>query len=182
MESKNQNHRNQQGLSRISAKIRRLRLRPLLEAKLLEILFRLKSLPKWGRRFVVISAGTRLISFAGSWSYFINKQWAMKIVDPFLFSSQPMPRCWLIKYATDDIAWIMMCWSICILAALVSDLIFLVALIWLGWHIIDAIMFWVNYKHSPMIYLDITWTSLIFMWTAIKGYSKETISRIKSIF
>lgn len=106
----------------------------------------------------------------------------MKAVDPFIFWSQPMPRCWFIRYLTDDLSWIMMCWSVCMIAKWVSDLIFLVSVIWLVWHVIDAVMFWVNYKHAPMIYIDLTWTSLVLIWSAMKGYSKKTIGRIKSIF
>src|ERR1700753_1534190 len=162
---------------RTRAKTRRHRLLRHLEASSLEVVFRLKSLPNWARKFVVISMGARLVTFASAWLYFGFKEWSLKVVDPFLFASQPMPRCWLIKYCSDDLSWIMMCWAVCILAAVVSDFVFLVCIIWLGWHIIDAIMLWVNYKHSPMSYLDLTWTCLILMWSAIKGYSKETICK-----
>jgi hypothetical protein len=160
----------------------RHRLRRHLESRSLEALYRIRQLPKWAKKFIFISAGARIITYASVFSHWINKSWSLQIVDPFLFWSQPMPRCWLIRYFTDDLYSIMMAWTVCILAALVSDLVFLVSVIWLGWHVIDAAMFWVNYKHTPMVYLDLTWTALILIWTAMKGYSKETVGRIKSIF
>lgn len=154
-----------------------LRLPPLRQ-----VVAEIKSLPVWVRQCLILIVWSRVITYTSAWLYMIFPKWSNKIVDPFLFAHQPMPICWLIKYSTDDISWLIASYTMCKMAAMLSNFLFLVCIVVFGWQIVDAAMLWINYKHGPTIYLDLLWVSLALIYSAIQGYRPETLARVKSLF
>lgn len=162
--------------NRVPEKIRLLRLRLRL------VVVGVRKLPAWVRQSLALILLSRVVSYLSVWLYIAFPTWSNKIVDPFLFAHQPMPICWLIKYSSDDIAWLLVSFVMCKMSAMISNFLFIVCVIMFGWQIIDATMFWVNFKRGHIVYLDMIWISLCMVYTAIKGYKPETIAKIKSIF
>lgn len=172
-----QNHQNRPGLlSRIRVKTRRHHLLRLL------VRDEIKALPKWVKECLVLVIWSRVITYTSAWLYMISPKWSCKVVDPFLFASQPMPVCWLIKYETDDIAWLLVSYAMCKMSMKLSNLLFVVCVIMFGWQLIDAAMFWVNYKRGPTIYLDMIYTALALIYSALKSNKPDSLARIKSLF
>jgi hypothetical protein len=150
--------------------------------RLRRLVAEVKSLPVWVRQCLILIIWSRVITYTSAWLYMLFPKWSNKIVDPFLFAHQPMPICWLIKYSTDDVSWLIISYTMCKMSAMLSNFLFLVCVIVFGWQIIDAIMLWVNYKHGHLFYIDMIWVTLALIYSALKGYRPETLARVKSIF
>lgn len=162
----------------ILALIRRHRLRRPLA------LSRVGQAPKWVRETVLIMISARLITYWAIFLYRLYPVWSMVKVDPFLCPSyhNPMVRTWYIKYLCNEIELLLICYAFCKISSKVSNYLFLVSIIFLGYHMIDTLMFFWNFKRYDLFYLDLMWTVLLLIWSVFKGHKPETLSKIKSLF
>lgn len=138
--------------------------------------------PRWVSKCVLLLLLSRAVTYLSVVIYSAYPVWSNKIVNPFLFASQPMPMCWLIKYASEDVSWIMVSYAMCCISVKVSNLLFEVSAILLGWQIIDGAMFWINYKHSPSLYVELLWVIISMCYISFEWYTPERAAKIKSIF
>lgn len=141
-------------------------------------------LPNWSKRCIAIAISAKLVTYTWLILYWAFPIWSMRLVDPFLCPgySHPFSISWFIKSITDDWEWILFVYAAAMAIKRVSDTVFLVFFIIFAYQVIDHLMFWWNYKTSYAMYIDIMWTVLILIWTAIKGHKKETLGRIKGLF
>lgn len=160
------------------------RLRHHQGDKVDEAIKRIRSVPKWIRDCVVLAILSRLITYAAVFLERINKGLANKTVNPYLcpWYDNPMKLKWYIKFASDPIAWVLISWMICKITMRVSDYLFLVSVIFLGYHLLDTIMFFWNFERYELIYWDMILTAVILTWSIFKRYQPETIAKIKSLF
>jgi len=145
---------------------------------------RLNKIPKWIRDVVFISIISRFVTYL---SIFINwgfPTWANRKIDPFLCPGyhNPMYTTWWIYYFTQDLSWLLASYAFCKIASRVSNYLFLVGVIFFGYHLIDSIMYIWNFKQYSLLYIDIFWSMLLLIYTVFKGFKPETIARIKSLF
>jgi|ERR1700748_9541 len=177
MDPKNRNRLNQvfRSLSRMMRRI----AAPFLAAQ-----SNLRRLTRWIKEIVAISIAARLITYSAMFLSWVSKPLAERIVDPFLcpWYSNPMKLKWFIYYCSQDLAWVFSSYAFCKCAVRLSDYLFLVSIILLGYQLIDAFMLFWNFKQSNLIYLDLMWTVLAFISSVFKGYKPETVARVKSLF
>lgn len=146
------------------------------------ILKKVGALPLWVKKIVALMLGSRIILYAWMLPHCICKKWCNKIVDPFLFWHCPQKIYYIICNFSNDVGWVMLSWAMCIGMALLSDVLFIISVVLLGWNIADCVMFWVNYNHAPLLYIDFMWTALALIYGAIKRDDPVFFARIKSIF
>jgi hypothetical protein len=168
---------------RIPDRYRRNLLLPLRD-KVVKALFRLKQIPKWVRDAILLSILSRFVTYA---SIFINwafPAWANSKIDFFLCPDykNPMYVTWWVYYFSEDLSWLLASYVFCKIASRISDCLFLVGVIFMGYHLFDILMYIWNFKQYSLIYVDIFWTILTLIWTVFKGYKLETIAKIRSLF
>ena len=161
----------------------RAAIRPRLH-RLRQGINRLRQVPRWVRETVVFMCGARLITYWAIFLYRLWPSWCLDKVDPFVCPGyhNPMVRVWYIKYLCNEIELILICYAFCKICAQVSNYLFLVSVIFLGYHLIDTAMFFWNFKRYDLFYWDLMWTSLTLIWSVFKGYKPETIAKIKCLF
>lgn len=147
-------------------------------------LLNLRQVPRWIRDTVVLSIAARAVTYA---AVFMEWGWttkAAKVIDWFWcpWYSNPMAMKWWIKYFSNDIELLLITYVVCKISAHVSNYLFLVAVIFFGYEIIDTILFLWNFKRYDVFYTDLFWTALTLIWSVFKGYTPETIAKIKSLF
>jgi len=111
-------------------------------------------------------------------------KWSRKEVSLFVRPgfSAPMPVNWWIKYLSDDVFNVITYYCLTTIAKHVGNILFLICVIFLSYHIIDLLMYFWDFKTSHYFYFDLFYTAIIFIKLAVKGYKPETIAKIKSIF
>lgn len=169
----------------IQAPIRRVHLLHLRGAKAVEAAkYRLGQVPTWIRNTVLLFVYARLINYTAIFVEWLTPAWGNHKVDLFLCPgfSCPMLFKWYVKYISVDLGWLIFSWACVKIAMRVSDYLFLVAAIFVGYHIIDVLMFVWNFQRYNLLYVDMMWTALIFIWTVFKGYRPETVAKVKSLF
>lgn len=106
---------------------------------------------------VLLILGHIQLEFA-SWHYKIWQKASLTYIWPFIdkdykhIDEKGIFLGWWIKYVTDDILLIT---TYCILAYIsnqVSQRLFYIACIFVGYHVFDHFMLWYNYKSSHWIY------------------------------
>jgi hypothetical protein len=147
-------------------------------------LMRLREIPKWVRETVVIMCAARVVCYTAVLFYWISPSLCVKKVDPFLCPGyhNPMVLVWWIKYLTNDVELFLISYAFCKISAKISNYLFLVSVIFFGYHVLDCLMFVWNFKRYDMLYFDVMWTVLLLVWSVFKGYKPETIAKIKSLF
>ena len=149
------------------------------EARLL-----LRLIPRRVKIVVYIAIAARLVCYSSVLVQWLFPVWSGKIVDPFICPSysNPMPSKWVIAYFCNDIESILLAYNFGRICVELSSYLFLVSIIFLTYHLIDGLMFWWNFKQYSALYVDMLWTALIFIWSVFKGYSPETIGKIRNLF
>jgi len=169
----------------IQARIRPHRPHPRqVWRKMRKTLIRLREIPKWVRDTVVILCAARVVCYAAVLLYWISPSLSLKKVDPFLCPGyhNPMVLTWWIKYFCNDIELFLLSYAFCKISAQVSNYLFLVSVIFFGYHVLDCAMFLWNFKRYDLLYFDIMWTALALVWSVFVGYRPETVAKIKSLF
>lgn len=93
-----------------------------------------------------------------------------------------MEICWYIKYSTQDLFEIITYYCFAKIAALYSTYLFLTVFVFFIYHVVDAILFWWDFKTSHYLYWDLLITAMFYIRGIFKPYKPETIARIKSLF
>jgi hypothetical protein len=174
MKSRNPNHT----ISQILVRIRLLRphLRPVLR--------RINEIPKWIKDTTILLCTARVIPYSAVLLYWAFPSWSLQKVDLFLSPSyhNSMVLTWWIKYLCNDIELLLIAYAFCKVCAQVSNYLFLVSVIFLGYHLLDVLMFLWNFKRYDLFYFDIMWTVIALVYSVFKGYRTETVAKIKSLF
>lgn len=111
------------------------------------------------------------------------KYWT-EMIDPYWspWFQLKVERCWYFKDITDDIQQIGTYYSFCKIALQYSVAAFIIILIYLCYHIVDAIFYLWNFKQSHVIYWDLLWYAIILQRIAIAPSKADNWARIKSLF
>lgn len=157
-----------QGVIRVMAKT----LRPL------------PAVPAVVRSTILILVFSHLLTEASAICYEIWPQWSDRKIDPFLspWYSNPMKIKWHIKFVCDDLCWIGTFYAFAKVAKQYSNFLFLTAIIFFCYHIMEVVMYFWNYKTSHYLYWDFLTTALLMIRGMFKPYKPETIAKIKSLF
>lgn len=89
---------------------------------------------------------------------------------------------WWLKFIGDYLLNIISYYILAKVAAKFSNVLFIICVIFFGYHCIDFIMFMWDYNGQLYIYLDLGYTSIILIKYAIFPYKEERFARIKSLF
>ena len=110
--------------------------------------------------------------------------WSRENVDWFLDPSfhMKMARYWYLETTAQNLLWIIISYVLCSIASKFSDALLVVFIIFGGYHIVDAILFWINFNTQFWLYVDIFWTLIVFIKVAIFPYRQERFARVKSLF
>jgi len=145
---------------------------------------RLKQVPKWIQHAVVILIAAIAQTYTAIIVNWLFPAWSNRQIDLFLcwWYHNKMYPTWYLYYISQDIEKLLITYAFAKVAANLSNYLFLVLVIILGYRIIDVLMLVWNFKRYELIYVDLFWTMLTLIWTVFKGYKPETISKIKSLF
>src|ERR1700761_6364379 len=146
------------------------RLPVLARKKIRGILSMFQSIPKWVRQTAIICIAARTITYSAIFCEWIAPNVANAVISPFICPgySNPMPFKWIIKFSTDDIGWVLMSYAFCTVCSKISDYLFLVACVFLTYHILDVAFFWWNYRRYGALHVDIMLTVLVLIWSIFK--------------
>lgn len=100
----------------------------------------------------------------------------------FLGEHYTLYATWWVKFLSDHVSRVLYGYIAAKISLRVSDYLFLVAAIFLGFRIFDLLLYFWNFCHDELIYIDLFWTALTLIWAVFKGFKKETICKIKSLF
>ena len=111
-------------------------------------------------------------------------EWSRVNVDCFWSPSfhMKMERAWYIQFGGQGLCDIITYYLLAKIAANFSDALFVVFLIFFGYHIIDFLMFWWDFNTQFYIYLDLLYTAIVLIKYALVPYKPERLSKIKSLF
>lgn len=177
-------------LTRMALKLRqrtpavRTHLSRHLRKSLEKAQYRLGQVPKWINFTVAIFIASEAVLYAAVFVDWVFPKWANKQVDLFLCPnySYLMYSTWYVKELSDRLSRVIFWYGCSRMASRLSDYFFLVSVVFLCFRIFDFIMFFWNFSHYTLIYLDMFYTALVMIWTIFKGYKPSTVARIKSIF
>jgi hypothetical protein len=119
--------------------------------------------------------------------YLIHKiapTWTYQSADMFLSSSfhYPRARYYYFKETSVDLLTIIYNLIIVKVCAKFSDTLFLVFIIFLGYGVLDLLLYWWDWNTQFDLYVDLFWTIIILINVVIFPYRPETIAKIKSLF
>jgi hypothetical protein len=144
----------------------------------------LRSLPVLLKRVILLLIGAHFICEVSS---IITEIWPVQSRREINWFISPqfeakMPMNWWLKYLSDDVFNVVIFYCLGMIAKHVSNVLFLVCVVFLSYHIIDLIMYLWNFKTGHYFYFDLLYTAIIFIKLAVNGYKPETLARIKSLF
>lgn len=146
----------------------------------------LRNLPAPLRDSFFILFGAHLMCEVPSVLTDLFPKWSIQVVDPFLrpgfHLSEPLPLNWYLKYMTDDLFIFVTYYCIAKICLMVSDLFFLVALIYLGYHLVDLFLYFWDFKNTHAIYWDLLFTTIVMFKGIAQGYKPNTVAKIRSLF
>lgn len=111
-------------------------------------------------------------------------KWTYGNADWFLLRSfhYPRARYWYFKDTTDNIL-LGIAWLIGIkISVNYSDVLFVVLFVFLGYHVINIILYWVDYNTEFWAYADMIWTAAILIKAGVFPYRPEKFAKIRSLF
>ena len=110
--------------------------------------------------------------------------WIYGNADWFLSPSfhYPRARYWYFKDTADNVLFIIIFFLLAKVSAKFSDILFVVFVIFLGYHIIDAVLYWVDFNTQFWLYVDVFWTAIFLINGGVFPYKPEKFARIKSLF
>lgn len=146
----------------------------------------LQNLPAPLRDSFFILLGAHLLTEAPSILTDLYPGWSRQIIDPFLkpgfHLADPLPLNWYLKYMLDDVFIIMVFYCFAKICLMISTIFFVIALIYLGYHLLDLCMYFWDFKNTHVFYWDMLFTAMVLTKGAIKGYKPSTIAKIRSLF
>jgi hypothetical protein len=143
-----------------------------------------KRMPKISRQCIIMAIVGHLLTLV---PYLLSKlfhEWTYGNADWFLSPSFKYPRAryWYFKDTANSLL-LIIAWLIIVkVASKFSDVLFLAFLIFLGYQIIDLILYWVDFNTEFWVYVDMLWTIIVLIKTGIYPYQPEKFARIKSLF
>jgi hypothetical protein len=111
-------------------------------------------------------------------------EWAYGNADWFISRNfhYQQARYWYLKHSADNALMLIAFIIICKVAAKFSDVLFLVFIVFLAYHIVDTILYWWDFNTKIDIYVDLLVTVFIFIDLVVSPYSPQKLGRIKSLF
>lgn len=135
-------------------------------------------------RCILLLVIGHLLTEVSSLLYDIWPEWSDKCVYWFWspWYHKQMERKWFIKMGADDLLWVITFYCFGKVAKEYSEYLFLAIFIMWCYHLVDAFFFWWDFKTTHYVYWDMLGTSIMAIKGIFKGYKKQTIARIRSIF
>ena len=136
------------------------------------------------RNAVIILLASHFLTEMASICYAIWPKWSNQLVDPFIspWYSYRFELKWHIHYVCGDLCWVGTFYAFAKIAKQYSTYMFITAVIFFCYHVIEIIMYFWNYKTSHYVYWDLLFTSCALIKGMFKPYKPETIAKIKSLF
>lgn len=143
---------------------------------------RLREVPKWIRQTVVIWVAAEAVLYSSLFVNVLFPTWSNTEVSMFIGEHYTLYGTWWVKFLSDHVSRVLYGYVAARIALRVSDYLFLVASIFLVFRIFDFLLYFWNFCHDGLVYIDLFWTALTLILTVFKGYKPETIAKIKSLF
>lgn len=145
---------------------------------------RLSHTPKMVMDCIVLLIIGHIATFIAAIVYKIWPQWSLEKSDWFLspWFKMEMGHEWYLKLTGDYLLNVITYYLLAKIAAKFSESLFLIAVIFFGYHVIDLIMFYWDFNGGFYMYLDLLWTCIILIKYAVLPVSDEKMGRIKSFF
>lgn len=144
----------------------------------------LRALPVLLKKIIILLIGVHFLQETSSILTELFPIWSRHEVSIFIrpgFEAK-MPINWWLKYLSDDVFNVITYYCLAMVAKHVSNILFLICVIFLSYHVIDLFMYFWDFKTSRYFYFDLFYTAIIFIKLAVNGYNSETIAKIKSLF
>lgn len=144
----------------------------------------LRRTPKMVMDCIVLLIIGHTATFIAAITYRVWPQWSLEKGDWFLspWFKMKMEHEWYLKLSGDYLLNIITYYLLAKIASKFSDSLFLIAVIFLGYHMIDLLMFYWDFNGGFYMYLDLLWTCVILIKYAVLPVSDEKMGRIKSFF
>lgn len=152
--------------------------------KIAYVKYRLRQIPRWMIVTMLLWVIAEAILYSAIITNWLAPDWSNRMINPWAspWYSNPMYASWWVKFLSEPISRLVYYYCGCRMALRLGDFFFLISIIFLGFRILDLMMFFWNFCRSSLLYADMFFTLITLLWTAIKGYKPETLARIKSIF
>lgn len=96
--------------------------------------------------------------------------------------SNPIPLKWWMKYFTSDLSSVLDWFAICKMLKWSGNTVFMIGVAFFVYHLLDLIFYLWNFKTSVLVYSDMFFSLFMVLRSIVKGYKKETVAKIKSLF
>ncbi len=147
---------------------------------------RLRRAPKVIKQSVLIIIGAILLGEVPSLldDFFpeisgLKKNWYLR---PGFSLKHDRQLCWVLKDSLNDVFVICILFVCCKFAKQYSDLAFIIMFVFLCYGLVDAGMYWWDFKTSHYVYADLIFTCLTVISGIMNGEKPKTLAKIKSIF
>lgn len=136
------------------------------------------------RDSIILIVAAHVLTFMAAILMHICPEWCKIKEDIFLspWFNMKMERVWYVQFGGQGLSDLITYYVMAKIAVKFSDVLFVVCLIFFGYHLIDVIMFWYDFNGQFYIYLDLLWTAIALVRYAVHPYRPERLARIKSLF
>lgn len=124
------------------------------------------------------------VTFMAAIVYRIAPRWSMVEVNWFWCPdfNMKLSHEWWLKYLGDYLLNIITYYIMAKVAAKFSDALFIVSVIFFGYHLIDILMFMWDYGGQFYVFLDVLYTAIILIKYAVLPYRPEKFAKLRSLF
>lgn len=142
------------------------------------------TIPKIVRDCILLLIIGHGLTFISVIFYKIWPAWTEEKVDWFLspFYRLKMEREWYFKMGADYLLNVITYYIMAKVAAKFSDSLFIVCVIFFGYHVVDCFFFFWNFNGQFYIYLDLFYTAIILIKYAVLPYKPEKFAKLRSLF
>ena len=136
------------------------------------------------RDSIILIVAAHVLTFMAAILMRICPGWCQVKEDLFMspWFKMKMERVWYIQFGGQGVSDLLTYYVMAKIAAKFSDSLFIVCVVFFGYHIVDVFMFWYDFNGHFYIYLDLIWTALILVKYAVHPYKPERLARIKALF
>ena len=144
----------------------------------------LRMMPKISRQCLILLMAGHGLTFVPCLIHQLWPAWTYQSVDWFIspYFHYSQARYWYFKATADNILSVITFLILAKVSSKFSDTLFVVFVVFCGYHIIDTMLYWLDLNTQFWLYADLLWTALVLIKSAIFPYKPEKFARIKSFF
>lgn len=148
------------------------------------LLLNWRKMPKVSKQCFVLAIAGHALTYVPCILHKLYPIWIYENADWFLspYFHYSRARYWYFKETADNILFIIVFLILAKVASKFSDILFVIFVVFLGYHIIDAMLYWLDFNSQFWLYADLFWTALVLIKSAMFPYKPEKFAKIKALF